>query len=167
MDGASEPRLIPLRNKAAEVVAYALVEAEDYDWLSKFSWSLIGGRARRGEWHRGATRNVYMHRQILELEPGDQLEADHINRNPLDNRRANLRAVSHSENHHNRGAMPRSTSEHRGVSFDHARGNWRAQVTIGGRNHFVGRYASEQDAATAAAAFRTARLSHAIEDVAA
>jgi hypothetical protein len=46
-----------------------------------------------------------LHRLILGLEPGSDLECDHINRNPWDNRRANLRKVTRKENCANRGGI--------------------------------------------------------------
>lgn len=41
---------------------------------------------------------IRMHRVVLGLAPDDPRDVDHINHNGLDNRRANLRAVSRSEN---------------------------------------------------------------------
>lgn len=43
-----------------------------------------------------------MHRFIMGLGPGDPREVDHLNHNGLDNRRENLRIVSHLENGQNR-----------------------------------------------------------------
>jgi len=50
-----------------------------------------------------ARRNVYLHRLILGLTAGE--EADHINRDGLDNRRSNLRVCSRLQNAHNQGAQ--------------------------------------------------------------
>ncbi len=95
-----------------------------------------------------------MHRLILGLEAGDPLQADHINRDRLDNRRANLRAVTASQNRHNQGSRPGSSSTHRGVSWSEKRGRWEASVNVNGRAHFLGRFADELDAARVASEFR-------------
>ncbi|GAH21431.1 unnamed protein product, partial [marine sediment metagenome] len=50
--------------------------------------------AVRGIRRGGKNIQIPMHRQILGLKPGDGKIVDHINRNPLDNRRVNLRIVS-------------------------------------------------------------------------
>jgi hypothetical protein len=44
-------------------------------------------------------------RAILGLEAGDVRQCDHINRDTLDNRRANLRMATVLENAHNRGGV--------------------------------------------------------------
>ena len=62
------------------------------------------------------------------LNPPHDLEVDHINRNSLDNRRANLRVVDRKQNEENKfGATTRGVSSYRGVFMDS--GRWRAQVT--------------------------------------
>lgn len=54
----------------------------------------------------GQTVRFRLHRVVLEAKLGRPLlpgmECDHINRNPLDNRRANLREVTRSENERNK-----------------------------------------------------------------
>lgn len=43
-------------------------------------------------------KKLYMHREILGLEEGDNAIVDHINGDGLDNRQCNLRIVTHQEN---------------------------------------------------------------------
>lgn len=50
-------------------------------------------------------RHTRLHRLIIDCPDG--LEIDHINRNKLDNRKANLRAVTHLENMKNRECVKR------------------------------------------------------------
>ncbi len=51
---------------------------------------------------------------------------DHINRNKLDNRRANLRICTQSQNLMNRGKTKANTSGYKGVT--RYRGKWLAQI---------------------------------------
>lgn len=85
---------------------FALVDDEDYDWLMQWKWNAdkIGKRyyAFRGRTIHGKHITISMHRAILGLQPGDKREVDHINGNGLDNRRCNIRDVSHQENQCNR-----------------------------------------------------------------
>jgi hypothetical protein len=54
----------------------------------------------------GLWKTVYLHRFLLEPPAG--LQVDHINRNSLDNRRANLRVVTASKNRQNQGPRRQS-----------------------------------------------------------
>ena len=93
-------REIPLCDGAA-----ALVDDEDFDWLNQWKWHLgAGGYASRREWNavEKRTRGVLMHRLILNAPPPIGYVVDHINRNRLDNRRANLRLSTFQENARNR-----------------------------------------------------------------
>lgn len=95
--------LIKLRGKyAVGAYRFAIVDADDLDVLSKYRWkakpngSGSGIYAIRTQKVGSKTVDIRMHRVVLGYE--GSLDVDHINRNPLDNRRANLRIVSRSEN---------------------------------------------------------------------
>src|SRR5206468_807565 len=70
----------------------------------------------------GTTRNgkpirLYLHRLIIGAVPRG-LTVDHVNGDVLDNRRANLRIVTHSQNHVNRHRQAcNNTSDVRGVTW--------------------------------------------------
>jgi len=93
--------------KHGEVVAQAQVDDEDYDRMSRGRWKLSGyGYAiRKSTLALDGVRHrlLFMHREVLGLEFGDGVQTDHLNGERLDNRRANLRAVSaseHASRHH-------------------------------------------------------------------
>lgn len=133
-----------------EVVAHALIDDVDAD-QAQHRWGTTPGcnYVRR----RAGAVIVYLHREILGLVPGDGLEVDHRNRDRFDCRRENLRVVTRVENSQNVPGRP-GTSAHRGVAWDKARQRWRAQVMIAGRQHQLGRFDTEDEAAAAAAAYR-------------
>jgi len=82
---------------------------------------------------------------------------DHINRNPSDNRLANLREATQSENMHN--AKRRSRSGVPGVRWREERGRWVAQIRIGYRTHVLGSFVSKDEAIAARRTAETAMVS--------
>lgn len=86
---------------------YTIVDDEDYPELSKYTW--CADKKRTGESYairtspriKGKCHKIYMHRQILGLEPGDKQVVDHIHHNTLDNRRKSLRKCTRKENNKN------------------------------------------------------------------
>ncbi len=131
---------------------FALVDDEDYDWLTQWRWRCIDGYARRVYWVGSGHQQrrlvtIHMHREINQTSDG--LDTDHIDRNPLNNQRVNLRAVSHSINLHNRGAQRNSASGIKGVVWDKQTSKWRAQICVHGKVTPLGRYELIEDAITA------------------
>jgi len=61
----------------------------------------------------GELRDKYIHRIIMNCPPDKQI--DHINHNPLDNRRENLRICTRRENALNRGRPKNSSTGFKGV----------------------------------------------------
>ncbi len=91
---------------------------------------------------------VRMHREIMNFPKG--LLVDHRNNNTLDNRRANLRPATSSQNMVNRRRdKSKNSSQFRGVRFRKERGRWSAQITINGKTFWLGSYDNEIDAARA------------------
>lgn len=146
--------LIPLtRGKSA------LIDEEDKD-LARFKWyaSQEGTEsnplfyARRHFTVNHKQIEIKLHRVILErvlnrtLVAGE--EVDHKNNNSLDNRRANLRLATKSENRRNqrRRNDPKS-SMYKGVSKH--RNKWRAMIWLNGRQKHIGNFIDEADAAKA------------------
>lgn len=88
-----------LRDINGNETGRTLVDKDDLEKATQYTWSLhSGGYARC--MHKGKT--TYLHRVILGLNEEDK-EVDHINRNKLDNRKANLRVCEHWVNASNKG----------------------------------------------------------------
>jgi HNH endonuclease/AP2 domain len=159
-----EYRRIPLVRKDGSERASALVDADVYTELVRLSWFFNKGYAASSCKDGDRFRVKLMHREVLGLEWGDRRHTDHINRDRLDNRRANLRVVSLEENTQNRPSQKGSSSRFRGVSWNKAKRRWTAQVVSDGRYHRLGAYINEIDAAIAAEAFRRAHMPFAEPD---
>lgn len=155
---------IPLRKRSGEVQAYALVDAEDAVKVTGFRWYVSGnGYAVRMESIEGKKqRTVSMARVILGLDFGDRREADHISRDKLDNRRCNIRITDHAGNCQNRRRFD-GTSTYRGVSLrkDRKSRPWQAYACLNGKQHHLGFFDKEEEAAEASAAFRREHMPYA------
>jgi hypothetical protein len=89
---------------------------------------------------------TYMHRLLTGAERGR--DVDHINHDGLDNRRANLRVCSRSQNTANRH-VAMSASGVKGVHFEACTGRWRAELGYQGKRFRLGRFDTLEDAADA------------------
>lgn len=120
---------------------FAIVDDGDYEWLMQWKWCYNSQYARR-DVRRTA---VWMHRLILGDALTDELICDHINRDKLDNRRSNLRAVTHSQNMKNRTCF--KTKRFLGVFKNGI--NFMSMIGIPERDIYLGTFKSEEDAALA------------------
>jgi hypothetical protein len=74
---------------------------------------------------------------------------DHRNGNGLDNRRANLREATKSQNAANRGLDRNNTSGFKGVYWNKAERKWQAHIQVDGKKRTLGRFPDPEDAARA------------------
>lgn len=126
--------------------SFVLLDAEDYERVSRWKWHLDhNGYARRHYRDTGRSVKVAMHRFIIGAKPGEMV--DHINGNPRDNRKANLRICSNRENQQNRNAN--AGRPFKGV-YKHSKvGKWEAAVGNNGKRIYLGLYDSPTKAAVA------------------
>lgn len=107
-------------------------------------------------------RTTSLHRILAGLPVGDKMQVDHIDGNPLNNRRENLRIVTYAQNMQNK--KPWGKTGHRGISFDEKKKLYRVQVVLNGVKHSGGRHKSLDDAVKAAAELRARLHTHNNED---
>lgn len=143
---------IPLSGKRA-AGRVAIVDAGDYDLASAHRWhvreKVRPAGNRWGPWavttvtaEDGRPLAIAMHTLIT----GWAL-VDHANRNGLDNRRVNLRPATVAQNRRNSGPNHGTSSRFKGVTWHKANGKWQASIKIDRKNHYLGIFASEQEAA--------------------
>jgi hypothetical protein len=141
-------RVIPLTR-----LKFAIVDPDDFERLNRFAWA-----AYRAEhtWyatrhkvlkHDGSNRGaVWMHREIVNA-PADLL-VDHENHNGLNNRKANLRIATKSQNAFNCDKKSgRYSSQFKGVSKSDNR--WYPRIWANGRRICLGSFKTEVEAARA------------------
>ena len=125
----------------------AVVDVADYEVLAGYKWRvLVQARGCYAVRHAGK-RMVYMHREIMDCPAG--LCCDHINHDGLDNRRANLRLASYSQNTANQRPRAGCSSAYKGVTLDYHARKWKAQIMHNRQGIHIGVYDFEIDAAIA------------------
>ena len=133
---------------------FAIVDPEDYKRLAIYKWHLAnsptGTYAAR--WQRirpgGYRKKIWMHREVIGVP--EHLLCDHINGNGLDNRSANLRPATVSQNLCNRPKRKSKTrSKYKGLEYDKIQRKWKVRIQYNGRKINLGSFATEIDAARA------------------
>lgn len=135
----------------------ALVDDEDYErvaihkWCAAFRSSKDGGvkvyAKRSVRKPGGIQKSLYLHRTIMNAPDG--IEVDHINGDPLDNQRSNMRMCTHAENLRNQRPQTGGTSKHRGVSWCKRDARWQVHIKVNGKRLYLGNFTDEDDAARA------------------
>lgn len=137
---------------------FAIIDDEDYERLSKYTWEYLNGYAIRRqhikyESGKAIVKRYRMHREIMGTPIG--LETDHINGDRLDNRKSNLRICTSAQNKQNRKINRKNTTGYKGVIIEKkTRGEKhynliRAQITLDSRIKCLGYYKTLEDAAQA------------------
>lgn len=135
----------------------ALVDDADHTWLSQWKWHYKPGHSGKSDGYaaRGIKRNgkvkiIWMHRFILGVEKGQQV--DHEDGDKLNNTRANLRQATKFTNAQNRPKARRkngTSSRFKGLTWNKRNRTWRATIMVNGRAIHIGEFFDEIGAAKA------------------
>ena len=132
---------------------YAKVDPADYKRLRGYEWSSRkGGRSfyalRYGAGKGGNDVLISMHQDVIEVPEG--MVIDHINHDGMDNRGANLRAATRSQNMCHRKKRSRTTqSKYKGIHWKKRNRKWQAMITVESKRIYLGYFRSEIEAAKA------------------
>ncbi len=131
-----------------------LLDDADYEWAKIHKWYAHG----HGK-HIYAVRFYYdenrihhsvrMHREIMDVLSDPKSEVDHIDGNPLNNLRSNLRICTSAQNKMNQRLKGNNKSGSKGVHFDKSRQQWMAFITKGKKRVQLGRFENRQLAVAA------------------
>ncbi len=148
-------RILPTTEEIKENIHY------DPD-TGEFTWAVSKGKMFKGvpagtsraDGYRSITINRsrhLAHRMAWVITHGEWPVGviDHINGDPSDNRIANLRAATHSENMRNARKSCRNTSGHKGVAWDRRSRRWRVKLNSEGKDKHIGVYRNIADAVAA------------------
>lgn len=80
---------------------FACIDEADYEKVSQYIWRHHPRGYARTHQVYFEGRDIFLHTYLIGA--GDDMEVDHLNRAPWDNRRANLRVVEKWQNQQNKG----------------------------------------------------------------
>lgn len=128
-------------NIKKEKIGESIVDEDDYFDLIKYKWSLHNKKYAKSLMNG---KIVLLSRYIMKYSGKNFV--DHINHNPLDNRKENLRIVTPHQNALNKISRENSSSQYVGVSWNKHRNNWLSYITINGKTTYIGSFKNEIDA---------------------
>jgi hypothetical protein len=132
---------------------WTIVDADIYYRLGQFKWSAAGYNGKMyatrilKQTVCGRVKTVYLHREIMNEPKG--FFVDHKNNDSLDNRKANLRVATRSQNCQNVPKRKNTSSQFIGVSFSKEEKKWCAYINYRGKRIWLGYFDNEIDAAKA------------------
>lgn len=151
-DSTPETVTIPLTKGHVTIVDMADADLSQYKWRAVETSHPYAMR----QWRNGPNQRQsyeYLHRVIMSRILGRSLvkgeDVDHIDGNSLNNRRANLRVATRSQNMANSELQPNNTSGFKGVYWNDVTRRWTAHIMVNRQRHFLGYYDLPEDAAIA------------------
>lgn len=123
----------------------------DYDEVAEAAWSNTAkGYIQKtinicGEW-----QTFFLHRVLMGALSWETV--DHIDGNPQNNRRENLRIATRSQNNYNRRKVKSKSSRYKGVRYmknANSKKKWHAYITSVGNDRHLGMFLTEKEAALA------------------
>lgn len=125
-----------------------IIDSADYEVVKGYTW-----RAGRGNYvytlvtEEGERRRIFLHRLIMGLKnvSWKEQQVDHIDGNPLNNCRNNLRLATAAENQINKKKPRRdNTTGHTGITYKD--GKWIATLNYHGHKDFLGAFSTMEEA---------------------
>jgi hypothetical protein len=124
---------IPLCNRNKEIIDYTFVSKIDYELLNQYKWYKNNGYVVCAKLKYRLHRYIMI--EILKNNINSNNVIDHIDNNPLNNKRCNLRIVTISENARNKTKQKDTISKYMGVSFDKRTNKYISSIKINKKQH--------------------------------
>lgn len=123
-----------------------LIDLEDLQKTLKYCWKLnsrgyVVSATRADEGKKG----LRLHRYLMNCVD-TKLVVDHINHNPSDNRKSNLRVCTQQQNMFNQKPNTRNKSGVKGVRFIKSCKRWEVRFTYNGKERVIGYFDNIADA---------------------
>lgn len=118
-----------LYNQKNEKIATFIIDVCDIQKVKYHKWRLSHGHVVTGLPSKGQQRDLS--HVVLDIPKDDSVVVDHINSDPLDNTRDNLRICSQGENVLNKRFMSNNTTGFIGVSYKKDRDRYDPEIRFG------------------------------------
>lgn len=129
-------------------------DKEDYDLIKNYCWS-YSDYGYLVAWDQATKKKVNFHRLVMGVMENDNVRiVDHKIHPPrkepkIDNRKSNLRIVTHYENAKNHQIYSNNTSGVSGVTYNKQNDQWVARISVNGERIFLGYFNKKEDAINA------------------
>jgi len=128
---------------------FFFIDGSDFEKVNKLTWNTHKMQnnkfyVKHDFWEKNIRSSMYLHRYIMDCP--DEMVVDHIDGNPLNNCRSNLRICTRRQNLFNSKKLKGSKNKYRGVRKDHNR----FHAYIKGDNEkqlYLGSFLTEEEAA--------------------
>jgi hypothetical protein len=139
---------ITLYGMKGNVTGKVIIDTNNIEKCKKVKWFIKNRRNKPVcvAGHTEEKRNMRIHHFLFGYLSEGQ-EYDHINRNPLDNRKENLRVCNFNQNQRNQGLRRTNTSGYKGVTKNQY--SWLAQIWENGNHFHLGSFKKKEEAALA------------------
>ena len=136
---------VPIQNRWGEVISSFLIDEEDV-YITQYNWRI----SRNGYVYRKKNgKTILLHRALFNDTDIQGKVIDHINGNPRDNRRCNLRVCNQGDNAKNIRVKDNNSSGVTGVNWASREEKWRAYIAHNGKFYSLGYYTNKEDAINA------------------
>lgn len=149
--------IIFLTRKNGDILE-ALIDTSDLDKIQEFpnTWMAHWDKNRQQYYcdgklprQNGKSKRISLHRYLL--DPPSHMVVDHINHDPLDNRRYNLRILTNAQNCQNKNGLNKNNKTGvRGVSWCESLQSWRVSIRKNGKYVYQNNFKKFEDAKAAA-----------------
>lgn len=120
------------------------IDAEDFDIINKYSWCEVV--VANTQYHKLQAYDCLTGKSIFLPQIIGFKNYDHADRNPLNNRRYNLRPATSTENAQNRSIRSDNTSNVTGVGWRTKNQCWRVRIQVNGNPIFIGDFNDKDEA---------------------
>lgn len=131
---------ITLFDKDCNVCGEAIIDKTDLQQVEKHKWCLIQKRDAKYCGSKINGKQVYLHRLLMGFK-----NIDHIDRDPLNNRRSNLREATTKQNIWNSKYKSHNKCGFKGVYK--SKNRWAARICKDGVRKFLGSFETPEEAA--------------------
>lgn len=131
-------------NQKNQKVGEFIIDTEDINKVKYHKWRINHNHVVTGTKHKNNVKDLSW--IILDIEDIKDTVVDHINHNPFDNRKCNLRQCKQSENTKNVSLKENNTSGYVGVYYLSNRNKWAAEIKVNYKKIHLGEYKSKEDA---------------------